>query len=394
MKMIWITQESLLPLNTGGRIGVFKRLEQLYRENEIYLFYTYDKDEETVQISELKKFCKGVYAYPRKRNLATLFRCLRYPFCIASRSIKKMRLDLERCITENEISIINVDFPQMCVNLFGITKRYPVKFVLNEHNIEFQFYSMISRSSEKFLKKSAYAFDSKRLKRFEEKLFKKINFDAVTFVSDKDMAYHREWIKTETPRFLVPVGADEREGVYCFHANTTPSIIFVGKMSADTNAEGVLWFAREVFPFILTHYPQAKFFIIGKDPTDTVKALKGESIFVTGEVESLEEYYDHADLVVIPLLHGGGVKIKLLEAVSYKRPIVTTDTGIEGTLFQNNVDVFVQNEPKAFAEKCLALLSDKTKAELMVENAYEKYIEHYTWKKIGEKYQKILDAIK
>ena len=76
MKMIWITQESLLPLNTGGRIGVFKRLEQLYRENEIYLFYTYDKDEETVQISELKKFCKGVYAYPRKRNLATLFSCL------------------------------------------------------------------------------------------------------------------------------------------------------------------------------------------------------------------------------------------------------------------------------------------------------------------------------
>lgn len=393
MKMIWITQESLLPLNTGGRIGVFKRLEQIYRDNDIYLFYTYDHDEEARYIPELKKYCKGVYAYKRKKNLATLFRSLRYPFCIASRNMKAMQKDLENCITQNEISVVNVDFPQMCVNLLGLAKKHALKIILNEHNIEWQFYRMISGSSQKLLKKIAYGFDSKRLKRYEEKLVKKIRFDAITFVSDKDMRYHENWLKSDIPRVLIPVGADVREVSIKPSLDVQPKIIFVGKLSADTNVEAAVWFVQRVFPEILSKFPDARFYIVGKDPSAAVQALEGDSVIVTGKVDSVEAYYENADLVVIPLLHGGGVKVKLLEAVSYKKPVVTTETGLEGTLFENGIDMFVENEPKAFAEKCLAVLSDTDAALKMVENAYGKFLENYTWEQIGKKYSEVLNAV-
>lgn len=393
MKMIWITQESLLPLNTGGRIGVFKRLEQIYRDHDVYLFYTYDHDDEAKYIPELKKYCKDVYAYQRKKNLATLFRSLRYPFCIASRNIKAMQKDLESCIVENEISVINVDFPQMCVNLLGLSKKHSLKIVLNEHNIEWQFYQMISGSSKKLPKKIAYGFDSKRLKKYEEKLVRKIKFSAITFVSDKDMRYHENWLKSDVPRILIPVGADVQEGRIKPSSDMQPNIIFVGKLSADTNAEAAVWFAERVFPVILSKFPAARFYIVGKDPSAAVRALGGESVIVTGGVDSVAEYYERADLVVIPLLHGGGVKVKLLEAVSYQKPVVTTDVGLEGTLFENGVDVFAENEPKAFAEKCLALLSDRDGASKLVENAYGKFLKNYTWEQIGKKYSAVLNAV-
>ncbi len=393
MKMIWITQESLFPVNTGGRIGVFKRLEQIYREHDIYLFYTYDHDEEAEYISRLKKYCKGVYAYKRRKNLATLFRSLRYPFCIASRNIKAMHKDLKNCIVENEISVINVDFPQMCVNLLHLAKKYSLKVVLNEHNIEWQFYQMISKSSKKLLKKIAYGFDSKRLKRYEEKLVKRIKFDAITFVSDKDMRYHEIWLNSDVSRVLIPVGADVRNVSEKSSLPSAPNIVFVGKLSADTNTGAAVWFAKNIFPTILSQFPSARFYIVGKDPSAMVQALEGESVIVTGKVESVDEYYEMADLVVIPLLHGGGVKVKLLEAVSYMRPIVTTETGLEGTLFENGIDMFVENEPKAFAEKCITLLSNKDTALKMVENAYRKFCDYYTWEQIGKKYSQVLNSV-
>ena len=188
MKILWITLESILPSNTGGRIGVYKRLEQIAKTEDIYLFYPYDKESELTYVEALNKYCKKVFPYSRRKNrLAGFTKLWKYPYTISSRVIMDMEADIKKCIIDEGIDIINVDFPHMYACLEKMKLTVPI--VLNEHNIEWKVYRTIARSHKSFPKKMAYYIDSFRLKHYEKRLFRRQEFSRVTFVSSKDMAY-------------------------------------------------------------------------------------------------------------------------------------------------------------------------------------------------------------
>lgn len=388
MHILWITLESILPANTGGRIGVFKRLEQLSRKNEIYLYYPYDNDSELTQVNELKKYCMKVFPYSRTTNKKHgLLRLLKYPFTVGSREFTSMKLDIQECIKKNNIDIINVDFPHMCVNLIGLDIEIPI--VLNEHNIEWKVYRTIANSHINCIIKVLYYIDSFRLKKYEENLLKKIHFSKITFVSSKDMQYMiDEKVIDKDRACLVPVGADIQDITAVSHDEK--NIIFVGKMSYGPNIEAAKWFVKKIFPRIKKNIYNAKFYIVGKDPTEEVEKLRAKDIIVTGMVPDIKKYYEIADLVVLPLKNGGGVKIKLLEAISYNKPIVSTSVGVEGTYFESNY-IPVSDEPEQFAKLCKRILNDKK--VYPEKEVYTYFKKNYTWSSIGVKYEQCLKEV-
>lgn len=393
MRILWITLESILPANSGGRIGVFKRLEQLAKTEKIYLFYPYDAENDVEYVSELKELCVEVHPYSRRNNKKyAMLHLADYPYTVGSRCIPQMQKDIETCIKENAIDVINVDFPHMCVNLLNINTQLPI--VLNEHNIEWKVYKRITQS-KKGLGKIAYGVDSYRLRSFEKKVFRKLNISKVTFVSDKDMeemilANGLDRDKCD----LIPVGADVRdlntEKIKLSDNNIidTHNIIFVGKMSYGPNIEAVSWFANSIFPQIQKEFPNSKFYIVGKDPAEDVKNLARDNIIITGAVDAVEPYYELADLVVLPLKNGGGVKVKLLEAISYKKPIVSTSVGVEGTLYSDGKLIPIADSTNEFARACIEIL-DPGDAEGQRE-AYEIFLSNYTWQSVCKKYISIL----
>lgn len=393
MNILWITLETVLPANSGGRLGVYKRLEQVVKTENVYLFYPYDIDDELRYADELRKLCVEVYPYYRERNKKrALLNIWKYPFTVGSRCIPQMHADIQMCIKTNKIDVINVDFPHMCSNLLDLAVTLPI--VLNEHNIEWKVYKTIANSQKNVMKKIAYWVDSFRLKRFEDEVFKKLNIVKVTFVSENDMDYMtRVGLVDKEKCALIPVGADIKLSKTRKKKEISKgkNIIFVGKMSYGPNIEAVTWFVNQIFPEILRQVPNTKFYIVGKDPVEEVKSLKSENIIVTGIVDSVDEYYDIADLVVLPLKNGGGVKIKLLEAVSFRKTIVSTSVGTEGTIYADGETISVIDDTYGFAEKCIeALLSntkDRTKA------AYDIFIKNYTWEIIGKKYIAVMNAV-
>lgn len=390
MKILWITLESIFPPNTGGRIGVYKRLEQIAKTEEIYLFYPYDNEEEVEYVEKLEKYCEKVFPYSRQKNKMKGFvNIWRYPFTVSSRKIPKMEEDIQKCIEEYKIDIINVDFPHMCACLSNLKTDIPI--ILNEHNLEWKVYRTIANSQENIIKKLAYFVDSFRLKSYEKKVFEKLKFSKVTFVSSKDMQYMVEHqFVNQDNAVLIPVGADKQPDIE--HKSTKQNIIFVGKMSYGPNIEAVNWFVQEVMPILIKENSSLKFYIVGKDPTNEVKRLKSKNVIVTGMVEDVSKFYELADLVVLPLKNGGGVKVKLLEAISYRKPIVSTTVGVEGTYYANHF-IPVTDDPIKFANYCKNILNS---ADYYHEKeVYEYFILNYTWKHIGDKYlnmfQEVLD---
>lgn len=394
MKILWITLESLLPANSGGRLGVFKRLEQLSKENDIFLFYPYDNKNELIEVNNLKKYCVEVHPYDRKSNLLNALKLLiKYPYTVGSRCFIEMQADIRKCIDENKIDIINVDFPHMCVNLLNVETDIPI--ILNEHNIEWKVYRRIAKSEKNIVKKFLYYIDSFRLKKYEKKILKIIPFSSITFVSDKDMLEFNKIYKFSRKNLnLVPVGADMHNlDIVSKSNNEEKNIIFVGKMSYGPNIEGVKWFLKNIFPEIQKQYNQVKFYIVGKDPTEDIIKLSSQNVVVTGIVDDISKYYKIADLVVIPLLNGGGVKVKLLEAISYKDNIVSTSIGVEGTIFSNGKTIPVADSKDDFLKHCIETL--KLNQEYISRNkqAYQIFKNNYSWNSIGKEYYKIIKSV-
>lgn len=389
MKILWITQESILPANTGGRIGVFKRLEQLAKTEKIYLFYPYDNEEDLEQIPVLENYCAEVHAYSRKKNRLHAMKLLyKYPYTVGSRCLNDMKRDIVKCIEKNSIDVINVDFPHLCVNLLDLKINVPI--VLNEHNIEWMLYRRISRSQTNLLKKLAYYIDSFRLKSYEKMILNKLPIRVFTFVSESDKgAFIQDYKINPEKCFDVPVGADIRNTKEKIQGKGK-KIIFVGKMSYGPNIEAVEWFVNGIFPKIKNAVENVKFYAVGKDPDERVKKLASDDVIVTGSVDCVEPYYSEADLVVIPLKNGGGVKVKLLEAISYVKPIVSTSIGVEGTIYAHRHIIPIADDAEVFAEKCIDILNDKTSCN---DEVYKIFLKNYTWLGIGEKYKRILESV-
>lgn len=398
MRILWITMESILPSNSGGRLGVFKRLEQIAKTEEIYLFYSYDYRHELSYVDDLKKYCREVYPYYRKKNLIhALLHIVKYPFTVASRDIPKMQRDIVTCIENHDVQVINVDFPHMCVNLLPL--KIPIPIILNEHNIEWKLYKNIAKSQRNIMKRILYEVDSFRLKRYETMITNKMDISLFTFVSEKDMSYMElEGSVNKLKSKLIPVGADVRTCVVdnkdsIQKRDGDKIILFVGKMSYGPNIEAVIWFSNKILPKILNDIPDCKFYIVGKDPDDVVQKLSGDHIVVTGEVESVDEYYIKADIVVLPLLNGGGVKVKLLEAISFNKIVISTSIGVEGTIYTDGESIAVSDDVYEFSCLCITALKYPSTYFEKSKRAYNIFETYYTWESIGETYRNAIKSL-
>lgn len=109
-------------------------------------------------------------------------------------------------------------------------------------------------------------------------------------------------------------------------------IIFVAGFGHPPNTDAAVWFVQEIYPLIKAQRPDATLYLIGSKPTDQVLQLQTESIVVTGYVtdEELAAHYASARVAVVPLRFGAGVKNKVVEAMAYGVPLITTEVGIQG----------------------------------------------------------------
>ena len=135
-------------------------------------------------------------------------------------------------------------------------------------------------------------------------------------------------------------------------------ICFLGGYRHGPNVDAVTWFTSTILPLLQRAQPGLRFIIAGANPTADVRALAGESVTVTGRLEDLRPLLDSVRVFVCPLRVGAGVKGKLVTALSYGVPIVTTGIGAEGLDLRHGHDALIAETPADFAQACLRLYRD------------------------------------
>ena len=148
------------------------------------------------------------------------------------------------------------------------------------------------------------------------------------------------------------------------------SLLFIGSMDYLPNADGVQYFCHSVLPVLRGKVPPFKIRVAGHGSEPLARALGHQAeVQMLGMVPDVAPEYAQAGVVVVPLRAGSGTRIKILEAFSFRRPVVSTAIGAEGLGVKHDKHLLIADTPEEFAAACARLMTDSDLRSRLVKNA-------------------------
>ena len=222
------------------------------------------------------------------------------------------------------------------------------RVIYRSHNLEHKHWEQRATSGPWYLR---FFFQriSRQLYRLEQKL--------VSVSSHVLSISHQETLKlnlwnANTSTYYPMITAKEKQ------SDQRPEklrIGFVGSFEWFPNADAITWFIQNIWPLVLTEIPTVEFEIAGKG--SEAFNMPSLNIFGLGFVKSLDEFYHRQTLIISPLRFGTGLNMKIIEALSYCKPIVTTAKSIQG--FEQSTPFVIANDPSTFADRIIHLLNNQ-----------------------------------
>ncbi|MBO3096363.1 glycosyltransferase [Cellulomonas dongxiuzhuiae] len=236
--------------------------------------------------------------------------------------------------------------------------------VIFVHDVLFQRWSRRASAAGSLLGMAYYRVRELQARRAERDIY--ADARAIIVFSAKDQALIEGIAPSATVHVLPPpLGAVGGRHSHTLRVNASgrKTVLFTGAMSRPENDQGVRWFLANVWPGVKQRVPLVEFCIVGANPSEKLlaSAAGDPSIRVVGFVESLEESYASADVFVVPLLSGAGVKFKTVDAMLRGIPLVATTIGAEG-VGDNDLYVGVTDSAESFEDAVVeALLSSASR---------------------------------
>jgi len=165
-------------------------------------------------------------------------------------------------------------------------------------------------------------------------------------------------------------------------------------MSFKPNIDAVLYFYKEIFPKIRRVFPNIHFYVVGTSPVNEIIRLREDNnVIVTGAVDDVRPFIMKANVVVVPMRMGSGMKNKILEAMALQKPVVCTSLAIEALDNKCKNVVFIGNTPEEFADKTIMLLKNERERKEVGFKARKVVEEVYSWKRCAKKYCKLFETL-
>jgi polysaccharide biosynthesis protein PslH len=228
-----------------------------------------------------------------------------------------------------------------------------------------------------------YRFETRRMAGYEARLWRDVT--RTVLIGEKDKAAIAAACRVEgLPEIdnvvWGPHGVDVERFRPRPEAEEADTVIMSGVMRYAPNVEAALWFAREVWPLVRVRRPQARFFLVGRDPAPALQALDGQNgIVVTGTVEEPADWIARAAVCVTPIRAAAGLQNKLLEAMAMAKAVVATPEANEGIGAPVDEALLLAREPGSFAQAVLALLADPARRDRLGKAARTFVEAKWTW---------------
>lgn len=375
MNILFLSQLVPYPVDAGPKVRSYHVLQYLASVGHAVTLVAFTRaSDHPEHVDHMRQICAAVYTVPmtraRLKDVWHLGRSLlhRQPFLIARDEVPAMHQLLRRLMTQHDFDAIHAD--QLWMAQYALTagaeghKRGKRPFlVLDQHNAVYLIPQRLATGERNPLKRLILAREAVAMRRYEEAVCHQ--FDRVIWVTDEDrQALSREKTRA-TMDLTIPICIDTEVKTAVLRPHRPRRVTFLGGLHWPPNAEGIVWFAREVWPLIQTQVPDAMLTIIGKSPPDALQTPESPllNLDVTGYVEDVLPYLAETAVFIVPLHAGGGMRVKILDAWSWGLPIVSTTIGAEGIQYRDGENLLIGDRADTFAEAVLHLLQEPDLAE-------------------------------
>jgi sugar transferase (PEP-CTERM/EpsH1 system associated) len=397
MKILWVKAGGLVPPDTGGKIRSYNILRELAREHAITFFSFYGAQAGDIH-SGLRTVFEKVVCIPLDLPAPKSFReSLDYgmrlftnqPYNISKYCRPQVRAELRQLLRQETFDVIICDF---LIAAGAIPWESPSPKVLFTHNVESviwqRHYQVTSNPVWKLLSWREW----RTMETAERKYLRRANH--VLAVSEDDCNFFRNYIDA-VKLSVIPTGVDTEY----FRPATTPevpnSLVFTGSMDWLPNEDAIIFFIKEILPLIRKEVPDVSLTVVGRKPSQRLNQLAvcEANVKLTGWVEDIRPFLATGAACVVPLRIGGGTRLKIFEAMSMGKAVVSTTVGAEGLPVRKGEHLLIADQPAAFANVTVALLRDPVRRQELGAAARKLVEERYSWAQVAKEFAQVLTRI-
>ncbi len=365
MRILLLTPQRPYPPHQGTTLRNLNIIKELAKRHTVCVLTFLEPDQNPADPGPLPELCQWVDTIPvpqrtmplRLRQMLTT----RRPDMSWRLWSPTLAERLAMRLAEESFDVVSIEAIEMAPYLSTIEAARPQpRIIYDAHNAEW------------ILQKRAFSTDIKqprrwpaaiyswiqwhRLMRYEADLMQRTAYTVAMSEQDKAALYQ---INPAASLLIVPNGVDLTAYSQFKGTSIAYDLVFTGKMDFRPNIDAVLWFGQQVLPLIQTQRPETTFAIVGQRPHPRLDILANmPTITITGYVDDTRPYIAGAMVYVAPLRVGGGTRLKILEAMSMSKPIVSTSVGAEGFPVTNGQELVLADDPQTYAQAVLDLLNN------------------------------------
>lgn len=299
-------------------------------------------------------------------------------------SWKHIRIDFDK------YDLIFIEFAKLNYILKDIIRsKYKGKVIIRAHNVEYDFFKVNLNSHRTPMTVLKYVCSKRR----ECYMIK--NADVVLAITELDKKRIMELYNVSESKIKVcPVGVNSSmaKPMAKIISNKKLNCLITGTLSFGPNYDGIIWFLKNVYPSVRD---VINLNIAGSNPNDEIEKLCRENkINLIKSPQSMSPFFEECDFVIVPIFKGGGMKVKIAEAMSYAKPILTTSHGAIGYQLLNEVNGYVADTKEGFIQSILTycFLSENEKKNI-INNEWELYSQNYCVEAIRNKLEELINDI-
>lgn len=380
-----VTPRIPFPLRDGGSIAMNQALQSYLEMGcEVSLLALNTSrhwvDESTLPIwyQQLKHF-ESVYVKTDINPLSAFFNLFTDKSYNVERFVnKQVELTLIDVLKKNYFDFIQFESIYTAPYLKTVRSHSSAFCMCRVHNIEHHIWQYLTEHETSFLKKRYLKLLTNRLKNYELDILQ--SFDLLLPISKKEMVYIEQ--EKLNRCIYVPFGIDTKQQISTQYTMNIATCFHIGSMDWAPNTEGVQWFLDKVWNKVIAEIPDVKFHMAGKKMPAAFMAKPQPQVVVEGEIEDVTRFCMEKNIMVVPLLSGAGIRIKILEAMTLGKTIITTSIGVAGIGATHEKNILICDDADHFAITLVKCFKQPTWASQIGLNAAAFVKEHFDKKSI------------
>ncbi len=374
MKILFVTSRFPWPLDKGDKLRAFNQIRYLSAQNEIILFSISQEKVEPGWIAALKPYCKTIRIFHLSLPMI-IANIAKHTFSsLPFQSIYFYNQRIAKTLEQYN----SAEQPDKIVFQLVRTTEYAKLFKRSNCIIDlmdcFSYHYFLRSKYSTFLYHWFYDCEYRRIKKYEIGLVKK--FKDIIIISEKDKAL----LPGNKSKVHVVGNGVESSSVHLKGAKTT-DLLFLGNLRYRPNIEAATFILNEIFPLLIRTDPGISITIAGIDAKKKLGLPANKNLVILENIADTLPVFNEARVFVAPMFLSTGVQNKILEAMAYGVPVVTTPNAADALGALNGEQLLTAVSAEEFRDQIRRLLYEKGLAEILSENAQAFINQHCNWKK-------------